>query len=117
MIYLNNNQLDTLIEKAYQNITSKNLTNFYKIIKKIQNLGSDNSIPYIISSLLIEMGTTIGDDKITKDGIDTLLNNLDDLLKDKKYVSGAYYNLTNGYFNLFNIKSIKNPTRGNCKNI
>jgi len=97
------------MEKVYRNITSKDVTNFYKTIKKIQNMGSDNSIPYIISSLLIEMGTTIGDEKITKDGIDTLLNNLDDLLKDKKYVSGAYYNLANGYFNLFIIKSIKNP--------
>jgi tetratricopeptide (TPR) repeat protein len=63
----------------------------------------------VVGGLLIDIGRALNREDITKEGLDLINNDLEQIVKNLKDPSIVYYNLANGYYNLFSFKWDKNP--------
>lgn len=68
--------------------------------------------PYIsnvVGGLLIDIGGALQREDVIVEGLDLIKKDVEQIVKILKDPSTAYYNLANGYYKLFVIKSIKEP--------
>ena len=65
-------RLNKLHEQATQKMDAADFEGALDLTRKIQNLGSQDSISYTASGLLIDIGVAIGNEKITSEGVKLL---------------------------------------------
>ena len=82
------------------------------VTRKIQSLGSHYYIAYVVSGLLIDIGSALNDENLIKEAVDLLQSNFAAIINDNKLTPSAYYNLANGFHGLFGIKRIKSHSYG-----
>ena len=108
------NQLYLLAEKRM------NVGDFHGALsetRQMQSLGDNPIVSYMMSGMLIDIGSSLGDENLIKEGIDLLEKDKDSLLSSQKEAvkSTILYNLSNGYYGLFSIKYKKNQLVGYFK--
>jgi tetratricopeptide (TPR) repeat protein len=108
------NQLYLLAEERM------NVGDFYGALsetRKMQSLGDNPIVSYMMSGMLIDIGSSLGDENLIKEGIDLLEKDLGSLFSTQKtdVKSAIYYNLANGYLGLYELKYRKNQLTGYFK--
>lgn len=85
--------------------------------RRMQALGDNPFVSYMMSGMLIDIGSALGDENLIKEGIDLLKKDMRSLLSSQKETvkSTILYNLANGYYGLFSIKYKKNQLVGYFK--
>lgn len=78
------------------------------ITNEIKKLGDNYYISYVVSGLLIDLGVIL-DENLTEEGINLLEKDKKEMLDGGLNAQSVYYNLANGYSNLFKVKSQENP--------
>jgi len=76
---------------------------------QIRSLGPHYAVSHAVSGLFIDTGFELGKEEIVKEGIELLKEDFESIINHKEYAPTAYYNLANGYCNLFHFKMMKDP--------
>lgn len=105
---MNLKQLDHLYDQAVQKMNSGDFGGALEITRIMQSLGSDYHMSYVASALLIDIGSALGEQQITKEGIELLEKDLEVIVQHEKRAPSAYYNLANGYYSLFSVELREN---------
>ena len=98
------NQLQELAKEAKQKMDSGDFQSALNIVPKLQSLGSNYRVAYVISGLLIDCGSALGNENVVTEGVTLLQNNLETIVQHSEYAPGACYNIANGYSTLFQFK-------------
>ena len=101
--------LNELRQQAIQKMNAGDFEGALNLAYKMQSLGSHYFVSYTVSGLLIDTGVALGDEKITKQGIELLQKDFEAIVRHERYAPTAYYNLANGYSALFHFEKIRNP--------
>jgi len=103
-------KVDELGEEAIRKINGSDFKGALHLARQIQKLGTTHHfVSYMVSGLLIDVGSALGDGEIVEEGVVLLLRDFEKIISNKKYAPTAYYNLGNGYSAIFHFKKIKNP--------
>jgi len=81
---------------------------------KMRESGNHPTVYYMMSGLLIDIGSCTKNEELVKYAIEIIEKNLHVLIKDSDMdrVHSTYYNLANGYSTLFDFKRLNNPLVG-----
>ncbi|HHY00634.1 MAG TPA: hypothetical protein GX531_04580 [Methanothermobacter sp.] len=106
--------LNELIEMHQVAIEKMNIGDFESALEMANKIKKSNNyyISFLASGLLIDLGVVFGKD-LTREGVDLLEKNCQKMIDNGIVRQSIYYNLANGYFNLFRLKSREDP-RLNC---
>jgi tetratricopeptide (TPR) repeat protein len=111
-IQLDIKKLNELVEKAEQKMNAGDFEGALNLAPKMQNLGSDYRVGYVVSGLLIDNGWALGDEKKVKEGVELLQKYFKKIVQHAEYAANAYYNLANGYYALFQFKRSRDQFYG-----
>jgi tetratricopeptide (TPR) repeat protein len=111
-IELDIKKLNELVEKADQKMNSGDFKGALNLALKMQSLGSDYRVGYIVSGLLIDNGWALGDEQKVKEGVELLQKDFKKLIQHAEYAPTTYYNLANGYYALFQFKRSRDQYYG-----
>ncbi len=102
-------QANELAQQASQKMDAGDFEGALNLAYRIQSLGSDYRVSYLVSGLLIDIGFALVREEIVKEGVELLEKDFESIISCKEYAPTTYYNLANGYYNLFRFKVEKNP--------
>src|SRR4030042_4989229 len=74
------------------------------VARQIQRLGEYPYTSYIVSGLLIDIGSALDKEEIILEGIGLLEKRFNDIATDERLAATASYNRANGYYALYAIK-------------
>lgn len=107
------NELYKLYKESIEYMNKKEYENALKIAEKIENLKKYTPNNYAIcSGLYIDLGLYERSIDTIEHGVELLETHLDQFLSNEKYAQTTYYNLANGYSNIFKFKKIENEFYG-----
>jgi len=101
--------IQELTQQAIQKMDVGDFKSALDIAYKIQSLGSDYVLSYVVSGLLIDIGVGLENEEIVKDGVELLQKHFRTIVKHVEYVPTAYYNFANGLYALFRFRMMKDP--------
>lgn len=82
------------------------------ITSEMRGLGDHPYVSYMVSPLMIDIGSCTNNDDLIKQGVEILEKDFKILIEDVNLAPYAYYNLANGFCVLHNIKRMKNSLVG-----
>lgn len=107
------NKLYELYKKAIEYMNIMEYENALSIAEKIEDLKKHTPNNYAVcSGLYIDLGLYEGSIDTIEYGVELLESHLKQFLSNEKYAQVTYYNLANGYSNIFKLKKIKNSFYG-----
>ena len=106
---MNIDQLNELRQQAIQKMDAGDFEDVLNLAREIQGFGLHYIVSYTVSGLLIDIGVAMGDEEITKEGVELLRKNFEAIVHHEGYAPIAYYNLANGYSALFHFKRMRDP--------
>ncbi|MCJ7721470.1 hypothetical protein MUO98_03560 [Candidatus Bathyarchaeota archaeon] len=101
------NQVNELGKKAFQKIQCGDFEGALKPAYEILDLGPHYFVSYTTSALLIDIGNALGDETITKQGVELLENDLKEIVQHDEKAPSAYYNLANAIMFFFSSKGLE----------
>ncbi|MCD6296795.1 MAG: tetratricopeptide repeat protein, partial [Deltaproteobacteria bacterium] len=102
-------ELDKYRQQATQKMATGDFEGALNLVHKIQSLGSHYIVSYAISGFLIDIGVAMGNEAITKEGVELLQKDIETIVHCERYAPTACYNLANGYSALFRFKKMSDP--------
>ena len=108
-------QLNELVEKAVQKRDASDFEGALNLAHKLQSLSSHYLVSYTVSGILIDSGRALGDEKAVNEGVKLLEKDFKKIVQHAEYAPTAYYNLANGYSNLFQFKRARDQYCGMFK--
>ncbi|MBM4241919.1 MAG: tetratricopeptide repeat protein [Euryarchaeota archaeon] len=103
-------QIKEMYAQAVQKKNSGDYRDALNLAYEIKNtFGPHYYVSDVVSCLLIDLGLPLGEESITKEGIELLENDFEKIIQNEINASNAYYNLANGYYSVFSFKWKKKP--------
>jgi len=102
-------RINELGVEASQKIDAGDFEGGLNITRQIQKMGTDYYVSYLVSGLLIDIGSALGKQEVVKEGVELLQKDFKKIISNKRYAATAYYNLGNGYFAIYQFKKVKDP--------
>ena len=101
--------LNELHRQATRKMNAGDFEGALNLAHEMQSLGSHYVVSYTVSEFLIDIGVAIGNEQITKEGLELLRKDFEAIVHHERYAPTAYYNLANGCSALFHFKKMKDP--------
>jgi tetratricopeptide (TPR) repeat protein len=105
-------RINLLCQKTEKKMNRGDFRAALKEVRKIKNPEKDPYSAYMVSAYLIDIGNALGREDIVQEGVDLLEKQKNALLSDKNLKSTVFYNLANGYNNLYLFEKDENPLIG-----
>jgi len=102
-------QLNELSKQAIQKRDADDFEAALNLAYRIRSLGPHYAVSYIVSGLLIDIGTALRNEEIVKEGVELLQKDFETIVHRDEYAPNAYYNFANGYYALFSFKKMRDP--------
>lgn len=104
-------KVNELRQLAIQKMDAGDFKGALKLAYKMKSLGSHYLVSYTVSGLLIDIGSpgALQNEEIVKEGVELLRKDFETIVHDERYAPTAYYNLANGYYVIFNFKTMRDP--------
>jgi tetratricopeptide (TPR) repeat protein len=98
-----------MCDLASQKINEGHFDEALSLAHRIQDLGPHYLVSYIVSGLLIDIGSTLKNVSIIEEGLQVLQKDFEELTKYAELTPTANYNLANAYLTIFELEKAKNP--------
>ncbi|WP_048190769.1 LA2681 family HEPN domain-containing protein [Methanobacterium sp. SMA-27] len=103
-------EIEEMQSLAIEKINVGEYKNALKIAREIKkNFEPHYHVSQVVGSILISVGRNLNKENLTREGIDLIKPDLENIVKNQKDPSGVYYNIANGYYDLFLFKWDKKP--------
>jgi hypothetical protein len=102
-------KLNEFGQLAIQKMNSNDFEGALHLALKMKNLGSHYAVSYMVSGILIDVGSAMNDEKIVKEGVDLLEKDFEAIVRHEEIAPTAYYNLANGKYALSRFMIMKDP--------
>jgi tetratricopeptide (TPR) repeat protein len=103
------NALQKISDLASQKINEGHFDEALVLARKIQGLGPNCLVSYIVSRLLIDIGSSMRNVSLIEEGLQVLQKDFEEIGKHPEFVPTANYNLANAYMTIFEEERAKNP--------
>lgn len=102
------NKINKMYKDAIQEMNAGEFEKALTIANQLKNLGDHFYISSLTSALLINLGPILGKD-VLEEGVNLLEKDREEMVNSGAAPQNIYYNLANGYYGLFTLKTRENP--------